>query len=216
MRKPEGTETYCWHSAELRAILAHCRSQPDLLWLADVLLALATTGVRISELAALRRTDVNLDTGVIRLVDESSMRGAGQGRTTKSGQSRSFPIHSSLRPVLSKLPDLRDGFLFHGPRGGRLKPDVVRRTLIDSVLVPLSSKFPTPAGEVGFKDGRLHSFRHYFVSTCVQNGVPERTTMRWLGHRDSKMVNHYYHLFDDELRRQMDRLDVFGEGAPAA
>jgi integrase len=102
---------------------------------------------------------------------------------------------------LEQLPRVPDGLLFHGPRSGRLKPDVVRRTLIDSVLEPLSSEFPTPDGEVGFKDGRLHSFRHYFVSTCILNGVPERTIMRWLGHSDSKMVDHYCHLFDDESRR---------------
>jgi integrase len=41
-------------------------------------------------------------------------------------------------------------------------------------------------------------------------GIPERTTMRWVGHRDSDMVNHYYHLPDEESRRQMARLEGFG------
>jgi hypothetical protein len=34
--------------------------------------------------------------------------------------------------------------------------------------------------------------------------------MNWLGHQDSEMVKHYYHLHDDEARRQMDRLDPLG------
>jgi integrase len=115
---------------------------------------------------------------------------------------------------LARVSRLTGGFLFHGPRRGRLKPDVVRRTLVNDVLTPLSSRFATAEGEVGFEHCRLHSFRHYFVSMCVQKGVPERTTMRWVGHNNGSLVNHYYHLHDDESRRQMDRLDKFHEESP--
>jgi integrase len=54
--------------------------------------------------------------------------------------------------------------------------------------------------------GRLHSFRHYFCSRYANSGVPEQVVMAWLGHADSKMVRHYYHLHDDEAQRQMKRL----------
>ena len=37
--------------------------------------------------------------------------------------------------------------------------------------------------------------------------------MEWVGHKDSEMVRHYYHLHNDESRRQMDGLDFLG--APA-
>ena len=86
-----------------------------------------------------------------------------------------------------------------------LSPDIARRTLIKEVLTPLSERFPTPEGGTGFGDGRLHSFRHYFCSTCANTGVPEQVVMQWLGHRDSQMVRHYYHLHDDEAQRQMQR-----------
>jgi integrase len=35
--------------------------------------------------------------------------------------------------------------------------------------------------------------------------------MAWLGHADSKMVRHYYHLHDDEAQRQMKRLQFVSE-----
>jgi hypothetical protein len=35
--------------------------------------------------------------------------------------------------------------------------------------------------------------------------------MAWLGHRDSQMVRHYYHLHDDEAQRQMKRLNFLGQ-----
>lgn len=103
-----------------------------------------------------------------------------------------------------------DGLVFHGPLGGKVKPDTVRNILIREVLTPLAARFSTPEDETGFVDGRLHSFRHYFCSTCANMGVPEQVVKEWLGHSDSKMVKHYYHLHHDEAQRQMQRLDFLG------
>jgi len=75
----------------------------------------------------------------------------------------------------------------------------------------LANQFPPQNGELGFADGRLHRFRHYFASACANSGVAERVTMEWLGHADSDMVRHYYHLHDEEAQRQMRRLDLLGE-----
>ena len=72
------------------------------------------------------------------------------------------------------------------------------------MLVPLADD------EIGFKDGRLHSCRHYFCSTCANNGVPEQVLMEWLGHQSSAMVRHYYHLHDEEAQRQMQKLKFLG------
>jgi integrase len=118
------------------------------------------------------------------------------------------PVHPNLRAVLDGLPRHKDGHAFHGPLGGRLKADTVRRALIRDVLAPLAEKFPTPAGEVGFWDGRLHSFRHFFASLSANEGVPERVVMAWLGHTDSKMVAHYYHLHAPESDRETGRLTL--------
>jgi integrase len=195
-------------------MLQHCRGVPGSDWLADVILALATTGLRISELAGLRWSDIDLDAKTIRLVDEthSARRGkVARSRTLKSGRGRIFPIQEELLPALQNLTRHADGLVFHGPRGGRIKPDLARRVLIRDVLKPLAARFPTPDGEVGFADGRLHSFRHYFCSLCANRGVPQRVVMRWLGHRESRMVEHYYHLHDNEARRQMGRIRLFEE-----
>ena len=220
--KPQGTTTYCWHEAEVRAMVRHCRLHLELAWLGDVLTALACTGLRISELASLRWTDIDLSKNVITLTDESSQarrRTGRKARLTKSGRSRSFPIQTDLRPLLEAVTPAPDGLVFHGPRGGRLKPDTVRRLLVSEVLKPLGASFPTPQSEVGFVDGRLHSFRHFFCSACANKNVPEQVVMAWLGHRDSAMVRHYYHLHDDEAQRQMKRLNILsdaGDGVVAS
>lgn len=210
LRKPEGTDTYCYSKSEIRAMLEYCSEHPELDWLRGVILALAFTGLWISELASLRWSDVDLKNRVLRLVDETaSTRGNGkQARTTKSGRGRSLPIRDDLYEVFRGLPRSSDGFVFHGPKRGRLKPDLARRRLISEVLEPLKKTFPTPEGERGFEHGRLHSFRHFFCSLCANGNIPEQTVMNWPGHRNSAMVRHYYHLHDDEARRHMRRLSL--------
>jgi len=216
MTKPRGTNTYCYTQGEVSVIVEYCRNHAELRWLADVIVALATTGLRISELAALRESDIIENGKFVRIVDESYRRRVGRKREvrrTKTGQSRVFPIHEDLQRVLSRMAKSSDGRVFHGPLGGRLKADTVRRVLIRDVLKKLKEKFPTPEGEIGFEHGRLHSFRHYFCSQCAQIGVPEQIVMSWLGHSSSKMVRHYFHLHDDESQRQMRRMDFLGEAS---
>jgi integrase len=211
IRKCEGQRAYCYTKEQVAAMVEHCRKTQSLAWLLHVIVALACTGLRIAELASLRWTDLDLTNQFLHLTDESGRAlGAGSQRTTKSGRSRSLPIHPDLMQELKQV-SRRDAFVFHGPRGGRLKPDTVRRALINQVIEPLLVRFPSVEGEQGFADGRLHSFRHYFASMCALNPeLTERVTMHWLGHQDSAMVRHYFHLHNAESRRQMARLSPIG------
>jgi integrase len=211
LKKPQGTTTYCYRREEVEAMVAHCRGSKELTWLADVIIALACTGLRIGELAGLRWSDLDLESKTIRLTDERhrvARTKRAAARSTKSHRDRSLPIHDHLQAVLKDLPRHADGRVFHGPKRGVLKPDTIRNILEREVLTPLAERFPTQDGEPGIQDGRLHSLRHFFCSVAANSGVPEQVVMTWLGHRDSKMVRHYYHLFQDEAQRQMARIDV--------
>lgn len=129
--------------------------------------AVAANGLCIAEAIDLRGSDVDMVNKVITLSDNrhSGHRQRGKAiRTTKGRSSRRVPIYEGLHRVLSKLSRHVDNHVFHGPRVGTLKADTVRNILVRDVLRPLSEKFPTPSSKIGFIDGRLHSFRHYFVS----------------------------------------------------
>lgn len=210
LKKPDGTDTYCWKPEEVAAIIEYCRTT-ELEWLRQVVIGLAATGLRISELAALRWSDINPERTLVTLTDETTKRtrNGQEKRTTKSGRSRTFPIQEVLGELLQSLTPHPDGRIFHGPLGGKIKADTVRRILIRDVLQPLAPRFPSRPGEPGFIDGRLHSFRHYFCSNCANRGVKERVLMNWLGHRNSRMVHHYYHLHDEESIRQMKQVELF-------
>jgi integrase len=87
-----------------------------------------------------------------------------------------------------------------------LRPRNVLTQFQNDVITTLAGEFPSDEDDIGFKDGTLRSFRHFFCSWCANNGVPERVVMRWLGHKDSAMVRRYYHLNDEESQRQMGKL----------
>jgi integrase len=119
-------------------MVEHCRACHGLHWLGAVIVALASTGLRISELASLRWTDLDLRSKTIRLTDERASRRC-KGRTVrrfKGRRGRSLPVHDVL------------------------KPDTVR--FIREVIKPLKERFPTPPEGLGFEHGRMHGFRHYF------------------------------------------------------
>ncbi|HLJ92172.1 MAG TPA: site-specific integrase [Gemmataceae bacterium] len=216
LQKPAGTNTYCYSHAEVQAIVHYCREEPPLHWLADVVIALATTGLRIGELASLRWSDVDLEREVLRLMDTTRKTRRSkrqQARATKSHRDRTLPIHDDFKPILAQMPHEADNFIFHGPRGGRLKPDTVRNVLKREVLPALAEKFPARGDDPGIAAGRLHSFRHYFCSMSSDHDVPEQLLMAWLGHRDSEMIRHYYHLRQDEARRQMAKIPFLGKRA---
>ena len=208
-RDKEST-TYCWTDEEFAAIIAHCERDRSLVWLGQILFTLGATGMRISELAQLRWSNIDANFEHISLVDESRKITTGRARQTlKNKRGRTFSLHADLRPILKSLPRAADGLVFHGPLGGRVKPDTLRNILIKQVLTPLANRFPSAPGDKGFNDGRLHSFRHLFCSLCANStGITERAVMVWLGHADAAMVRRYYHPKGEELRRQMDRVSI--------
>ena len=218
LRKPTGTDTYCYREEEVMAMLELCRANPSLVWLADVIVGLIYTGMRISELADLRWSNVDLEEGWIILRDETTTKRGRQSnaQTTKGKRDRSFPIHEELRPTLERLAkDRSSAKVFRAPLGGKLWPDNVRWALVKQVIEPLAKRFPSDENERGFKDGRIHSFRHYFCSICFHSNIAEQAVMQWLGHKDSGVTRHYYHLPGEESRRQMNRLKPLGENGAA-
>lgn len=207
--KPVGTDTYCYARDEVTAMIKHCQIMPKLGWLAVVIVALAHLGVRIGELAGLRWTDVDLANNMITVADERASRRkrlAGTMRTTKGKRSRKIPIHPRLREVLAAIKRGTDGRVFHAERGGQLRPRNVLTAFIQDVIEPLAEMFPTPEGEIGFAHGRLHSFRHFFVSQAFLGGASEGEIREWVGHADSKMVEHYRHLGRKDAVRRMEQI----------
>ncbi|MBL9163312.1 MAG: tyrosine-type recombinase/integrase [Planctomycetaceae bacterium] len=207
--RPSGTDTYCYTDEEVAAMIHHCREIATLDWLGDAIVGLSHTGMRISELSQLTWSAIDMERKLVVIKDESR-RSHIQGRTlrtNKGRRDRRFPIHPTLYEML--LRHSKKGIfgrVFKAAKGGALHDGNLRKIFVEQVLAPLAGRFPTPPGEIGFANGRLHSFRHYFCSWCANRSVPEQAVMDWLGHRDSAMVRHYYHLHDPQAQQQMLKL----------
>ncbi len=209
LRKPQGSDTYCYSRPEVEALVRHCAAEPKLVWLAHVIGVLAHTGLRIGELASLRWSDLDLERNTIRVADERFSRKRRQtasARTTKGRRSRMIPIHPELKKLLARIPRESDGLVVHAALGGKLRENNALKIFKEQVIAPLTASFPTVAGEIGFEHGTCHSFRHYFCSQCFLGGASEGEIREWLGHRDSQVVEIYRHLRPEEARRKMGQI----------
>ncbi|MDB5345005.1 MAG: hypothetical protein JWP89_3382 [Schlesneria sp.] len=212
--KPCGTDTYCYTRPQIVRILDHCQQSPLGQWIRPILIALATTGLRIGELIALRWSDIDFQSMTIRIADErhSHLKAVkGRVRTTKGGRSRTVPLNPALKDLLTSLERHPDGTVFHGMNGVKLRDKRVLDVFKTHIREPLKEEFPVPVGEIGFQNGTIHSFRHYFVSEAFRQGAKDAEIMDWVGHRSSEMVAHYRHLRADESQRRMQSIDFIGD-----
>ncbi len=212
LSKPDDTTSYCYTKAEVSRMISYCLADEKLHWLAHVIIGLATSGMRINELAGLRWTDVDFEANTIRLSDERSRSRkmkTGRERRLKGRRSRAFPLHPEFRRIIEDMPRNRDGLIFRAQRGGPLRDRRVLEVLQNQVIENLKSEFPTPPGEIGFADGTVHSFRHYFCSEAYRNGATDAELLAWLGHRDSKIMQRYRHLRKEDGQRRMEQISFF-------
>jgi integrase len=104
-----------------------------------------------------------------------------------------------------------DGQVFHAQQGGVIRENNALKIFKERVLQPLSKRFPTTKGEIGFEHGTFHSFRHYFCSQCFLGGASEGEIRSWLGHAESRMVEHYRHLRNEDAIRKMEQINFLGD-----
>ena len=88
MSKSNEVTRYCYTRQQIETMIGLSANSPELRWLIYVMVGLATTGLRISELAGLRWSDIDLTKNTITLPD-NSRRGPrkqrSKARSTKGG-----------------------------------------------------------------------------------------------------------------------------------
>jgi len=122
------------------------------------LLALAAqTGLRVSELTALRRQDLHLGTS-------SYLTCTGKGR-----KERSTPLTTATAKVITawlrEIPEDPAGPVFPGPRGGALSRDAIRR-LVSRHCQAAAGKCPSLKG----KNVTPHTLRHSCAMSLLKAG----------------------------------------------
>ncbi len=152
----------------------------------DVVTILATTALRISEVAGLRVEDVALRQGLVHVRRQTYPgRGGLVTKTTKGRRRRVVPIIEPLRPTLARLVVGRDPEqrLVLGPRGGVITTATLRdATRWDSVVA-----------ELGLEGLVRHGLRHTALTWMADAGVELHMLQRVAGHQDPAVTSRYLH-----------------------
>jgi len=153
-----------------------------------LILTLLDTGLRASELCALKIGDVDAKTGKVQ-IKHGLLGGAkgGKGRTVYLGKA----VRRALWLYLSSREDGEDpdAPLFLGKYNRPMNRDVLRQ-----VIASLGDK-------ASVKHCHPHRFRHTFAITYLREGGDVFTLQALLGHHSLDMVQHYARIAEVDIER---------------
>lgn len=189
-------EIHFLNLAELDALLGTCADDDAGRLQRTLYLAAAMTGLRQGELLGLRWR--HIDWGAVRVRVEK----------TKSRKLRSVPLPERVAREL-ELHFQRSAFqgdddlvFAHPDTGKRLDRSRVLKRFKGCLKKGQIGRFDERKG----RDGKVrlvpvltfHDLRHTFGTTCAAAGIPLRTIMEWMGHKDIKTTMVYAHYSPSE------------------
>jgi integrase len=160
----------------------------------DMVLAMAYLGLRWSEMAALRVSDVDLVRRRVHVVERATEVGGriDVAPPKSRASARHVPVPALLVEVLRRRLSGRGGqdLVFPSPEGGYLRNgNWRRRTRWDKVTADLGLTGVTP-----------HDLRRTYGSLARAAGADLRFIQKAMGHESiTTTARIYAHLFDDEL-----------------
>lgn len=166
------------------AIASH--SNPMLGWIVRIAIE---TGMRSSEIATLRREQVDLNKRIVRLAE------------TKNGEHRTVPLSTAATEAFktalaNPVRPIDTNLIFFGEPG----KDLRRRPYnFNKVWMGIKKK-------AGCPDFRFHDLRHEAVSRLVEAGLSDQEVAAISGHKSMQMLKRYTHLRAEDLVEKLDRL----------
>jgi len=140
-----------------------------------IILAFLDTGLRLSELAAIKVVDIDFDNGIIKVM--------GKGRKERFVRVGKEAQKAILRYLLMRRD--RQPSLWIGENG-----EPIKARGIQSLIKRLGQR-------AGITDARCsaHTFRHTFAVSCLRNGMGEFNLQSLLGHSSLQMTRRYVQTF---------------------
>jgi integrase/recombinase XerD len=147
---------------------------------------LYATGLRASELAGLRKTDVNLDIGYLRCLGKGNRE-----RVVPVGRVAIAAVAEYLRGLRPKLEKPESGDFLLLSRTGR--------PLGRIEIWRLVKKYAARAGMP--RNLTAHTLRHCFATHLLAGGADLRSLQEMLGHVDIATTQIYTHVDQERLRK---------------
>jgi len=163
-------------------------SNPLMSWLVRIALE---TGMRFSEIATLRRMQVDLNRRIVRLLQ------------TKNTQPRTVPLNSTatelFRTALNNpVRPIDTDLIFFGEPGrdGKRRP-----YRFDRMWQQIKR-------DAGIVDLHFHDLRHEAVSRLVEAGLSDQEVSAISGHKSMQMLKRYTHLRAEDLVARIDEASL--------
>lgn len=161
--------------AEVEAMIGQCsRRAPTGIRNRAMITLLYRSGLRVSEVLALRPSDVDLDKHTLRLLD------------SKSGHAQTRGFHPSADDALARWLDTRKSL---GIKGGRLFCTLDAGPISDDYVRGLLRRLAVKAGIT--KRVHPHGLRHTFAVELEQAGTPVTVISKLLGHSSIAVTARY-------------------------
>jgi integrase len=170
------------------------------------------TGLRPSEVAALRYSDIDYKKNCIHVqrtvtYDVEGKIDTGSPKTYTS--KRDVPLNEEAKNVLKRQQASNnilhnvvpiDSFIFTGING-----NMIRRSSLDRGIARILKKASKEGHDIEYFSS--HCFRDTFATECVEQGMQPHVLQKILGHKTLAMtMNLYYHLPEETKQEQMQKI----------
>ncbi|WP_299396021.1 site-specific integrase [uncultured Desulfovibrio sp.] len=192
---------------EARMLLEELRRRSHTVWL--MALISLHCGLRFSEIAGLRRMDVQLERGTLHVAE------------SKNGRARHAQLTTAVSEALREaLPRNAEDLLFPARHGGRMTQ------VSDTFARAVDALGLNDSGEDILSDGRkvrrkikdrrqkivFHSLRHTYASWLALAGEGQAMIAEMLGHSSLEMSRRYTHLMSEARQATAERISrIFSE-----
>jgi integrase/recombinase XerD len=151
---------------------------------------LYATGLRVSELCAVKIADLQFEAGVLRTIGKGNKQ-----RLTPVGKSALAAVREYLQVARPKLLSGRSSsFLFVTARAGRLTRQAFWKLLLGH------------GKRAGIFQGLTpHVIRHSFATHLLEGGADLRSVQTMLGHADISTTQIYTHVMRSRLRQTIEQ-----------
>ncbi|MCM1488209.1 MAG: site-specific integrase [Firmicutes bacterium] len=162
------------------------------------------SGLRIGELCALTWSDIDFESGVVR-VSKAVQRVSGKSGCNKTKVTvtspksktsvRNIPIPSFILIILNQKRRSDGSYILSGTN--KL---VEPRTM--------QNRFKAVLKNCGVRNANFHLLRHTYATVCIENGFDAKTVSELLGHSSVNItLNRYVHSSMEMKRKCVDRLN---------
>lgn len=180
---------------------------------AQAIVFMMNTGLRISELVALRWGDVNLEekyiyvrnnAPIIKNRDKHAQTKYIIDNTTPKRKSsyRQIPLSNEAYKCIKYFDNgvhSKDDFVFHTKTGKQIQRRNVNRTLLNMLK----------SSGCECQNASPHDLRHTFGSELIRNGIDVKVVSELLGHKDIQTTyNIYIHILQSQ---KVDAIQVFNK-----